>query len=313
MDDLPAAQAAKRKGRRGASANREKGKEKGKEAGKKKTGKETGKERTGKEMGKEKGNEKTGKEKDKGWERATLREPLDNEEEGQFLGYRFIDPPPGQRERYPVDERDEYLPEVALRFAPNGFPMDVDEEMPGINMHENAIEPPANRSAIPPFDFYGMHPQDVRHAEHVGSRNGPRNGPLPSTQGMGGSRQVNNIQAYARSYVGSRSGPSLQVQAAPRTTDGRAGHLALGAVPMQRNQASNQHYETGRSLELGRLLQEEQEAPIQYYRQREWRDGMAGPSNEVFIDQRDVVRQRREEPVQRQHKDAKKQQRHYRD
>jgi hypothetical protein len=66
-------------------------------------------------------------------------------------------------------------------------------------------------------------------------------------------------------------------------------------------------------LELERLLREEQEAPTQYYRQREWREGMAEPSNEVFIDQRDVIRQRREELVQRQHEDAKKQQRRYRD
>ena len=241
-----------------------------------------------------------------------MREPLDNEEEGQFLGYRFIDPPPGQRGLYPVDERDKYLPEVALRFTPKGFPMEVDDEMAGyndINMHEDAIEPPPSRSVIPPFDFYGMHPQDVHHIEHVGSRNGP----LPPPQGTGGSRQVNGIRAYARSYFGSRSGPPLQEQAAPHITNGRAGHLALGAMPMQRNQASNQHYGARRSSELERLLQEEQEAPIQYYRQREWREGMAGPSNEVFIDQRDVVRQQHEELAQQQREDAKKQQRRYRD
>jgi len=92
VDDLPATQAARRKGRREMSANRDKGKETGSEKGKEK-GKETGKEK-GKETGKERGKE-TGKEKGKASEKAVLREPLDNEE-GRFIGYRFLDVPSHQ-------------------------------------------------------------------------------------------------------------------------------------------------------------------------------------------------------------------------
>jgi len=198
--------------------------------------------------------------------------------------------------------------------------MDAEDEMSAgysSNMHQVGIEPPA-RPVIPPFDFYGMDPhlQGVHH----GGRMGSRNGPLYAPQGVGGSHQVNAIGAYAHSYAGSHSGVSLQEQAAFRTVNGRGAHLALGAAPVQRNQVSliaptyaNQHHGSGRSSELARLLQEEQETPVEYHRQREWREGMAGPSNEVFIDQRDIVRQQREELVWRQHEDAKKQQRRYRD
>lgn len=286
VDDLPASQAARRKGRREVSAGRDKGKDTGKERGQ-----ETGQGK-GKEAGKEKGKAP----------KPVLREPLDNEEE-QVVGYRFIDPPLHQRGLYPVDERDEHLPEVALRFAPKGYRMDVEEGVADYNMHQVGIEPPA-RAIVPPFDFYGMDPH---------GRTGSRSGHLHTFQGGVGSYPANASGAYAHPpYTGTRSGLSLQEEAALRT----ANHRALGAQPMQRNQGTlvaptyaNQHRGSGRSSELARLLQEEQETPVEYYRQREWREGMAGPSNEVFID----PREQREELVRRQREDAKKQQRRYRD